>query len=163
MYSSQLTPRTRRELLENYCNLPPKTALKLLENYCSSIVASLRNTRRSLDPSQLSRHPSVYNCCLTTSEARRCEAIRGDAELGSARRKHRFVYCCVFAGTCFEVTVPAWRKYAIVFYRGWYISVEHISSIFRAENDGAVSSFKTVGTCQTTLCYNPTWKASKVI
>jgi hypothetical protein len=36
------------------------------------------------------------------------------AELGSARRKHRFVYCCVVAGTCFEVTVLAWRKYAII-------------------------------------------------
>jgi hypothetical protein len=34
------------------------------------------------------------------------------ARLGSARRKHRFVYCCVIAGACFDVTVLAWRKYA---------------------------------------------------
>jgi hypothetical protein len=30
---------------------------------------------------------------------------RGDARLVTARREHRFVYCCVIAGTCFEVTV----------------------------------------------------------
>jgi hypothetical protein len=35
-------------------------------------------------------------------------------ELGSARRKHCFVYCCVIARTCFEVTVLARRKYAII-------------------------------------------------
>jgi hypothetical protein len=38
------------------------------------------------------------------------------ARLGSARRKHRLVYCCVIAGTCFEVTVLAWRKYATIIY-----------------------------------------------
>jgi hypothetical protein len=30
----------------------------------------------------------------------------------SARRKYRFVYCCVIVGTCFDVTVLARRKYA---------------------------------------------------
>jgi hypothetical protein len=34
------------------------------------------------------------------------------ALLGTARRKHRFVYCCVIAGACSDVTVLAWRKYA---------------------------------------------------
>jgi hypothetical protein len=37
-------------------------------------------------------------------------AGRGEARLGT--RKHRFVYCCVIAGACFDVTVLAWRKYA---------------------------------------------------
>jgi hypothetical protein len=32
------------------------------------------------------------------------------------RRKHRFVYCCVIAGTCFDVTVLAWRKYATIYW-----------------------------------------------
>jgi hypothetical protein len=36
------------------------------------------------------------------------------AELSSARRKHRFIYCCVIAGRCFEVTVLAWCKYTTV-------------------------------------------------
>jgi hypothetical protein len=40
---------------------------------------------------------------------------RGDARivtalLGSARRKHSFVYCCVIAGACFDVTVLAWSS-----------------------------------------------------
>jgi hypothetical protein len=36
----------------------------------------------------------------------------GSALLGTARREDRFVYCCVIAGACFDVTVLAWRKYA---------------------------------------------------
>jgi hypothetical protein len=36
------------------------------------------------------------------------------AELGSAWRKHHFVYCFVIAGMCFEVAVLAWRKYATI-------------------------------------------------
>jgi hypothetical protein len=36
------------------------------------------------------------------------------AELGSAQRKHHFIYCCVIAGTCFEVTVLAWSKFAAI-------------------------------------------------
>jgi hypothetical protein len=43
----------------------------------ASIVASLLT--RSLDTSPLLRHRSVYSCCLATNEARRCEAMRGDA------------------------------------------------------------------------------------
>jgi hypothetical protein len=90
----------------------------------ASIVASLLKRvtsllTRSRDPSQLLRHPSVYSCCLATNEARRCTTWHGTAELGSARlgtarRKHHFVYCCVIAGTCFDVTVLAWRKYATI-------------------------------------------------
>jgi hypothetical protein len=50
-------------------------------------------------------------------------ATRHDtAELGSARRKHRFVYCCVIAGTCFEVIVLAWRKYATIFFFPRFVS-----------------------------------------
>jgi hypothetical protein len=59
-------------------------------------------------------------------DARRCETMRGDtrrcatrhgtAELGSARRKHRFVYCCVIVGACFNVIVFACGKYATILY-----------------------------------------------
>jgi hypothetical protein len=57
------------------------------------------------------RHPSVYSCCLATT--RRGDATRlvhgsarfGSALLGTARRKHRFVYYCVIAGACFDFTV----------------------------------------------------------
>jgi hypothetical protein len=72
---------------------------------------------RSRDPSPLLRHPSVYSCCLATDEARRCATRHGTADLGSsrlARRKHRFVYCLVIVGACFDVTVLAWRKYATI-------------------------------------------------
>jgi hypothetical protein len=37
------------------------------------------------------------------------------AEIVSGGRKHHFVHCCMIAGTCFEVTVLAWPKYATVF------------------------------------------------
>jgi hypothetical protein len=36
----------------------------------------------------------------------------GSALLCTARSKHSFVYCCVIAGACFDVTVFVWRKYA---------------------------------------------------
>jgi hypothetical protein len=48
------------------------------------------------------------------SNARRCSTRHSTAELGSARRKYHFVYCCVIAGTCFDVTVLAWRKYGTI-------------------------------------------------
>jgi hypothetical protein len=65
---------------------------------------------RSHDPSPLLRHPSVYSSCLATNEGKRCATRHGSARLGSARRKHRFVYCCVIVGACFDVTVLTWRK-----------------------------------------------------
>jgi hypothetical protein len=34
--------------------------------------------------------------------------------LGTAWRKHRFVYYCVIAGACFDVTILTWRKYATI-------------------------------------------------
>jgi hypothetical protein len=43
-------------------------------------------------------------------DAMRCDAMR----LVTARRKHRFAYCCVMAGTYFEVTALALRKYATI-------------------------------------------------
>jgi hypothetical protein len=43
--------------------------------------------------------------------------MRDLSRLGSARRKHRFVYCCVIVGACFDVTVLAWRKYATILWR----------------------------------------------
>jgi hypothetical protein len=39
---------------------------------------------------------------------------RGEARRGSTRRKHHLVYCCVIAGTYFEVAVLAWSKYATI-------------------------------------------------
>jgi hypothetical protein len=61
-----------------------------------------------------------HSCVMGTSEARPCDAScdpsRHDRpRLGTVRRKHRFVYCCVIAGTCFEVTALAWRKYATIY------------------------------------------------
>jgi hypothetical protein len=38
----------------------------------------------------------------------------GSAILGTARRKHRFVYYCVIAGACFDVTILTWRIYATI-------------------------------------------------
>jgi hypothetical protein len=66
---------------------------------------------RSRDPSPLLRHRSVYSCCLATNEAR-----PGATRLGSAWRKHRFVYFCLIVGACFDVTVLAWRKYATIWF-----------------------------------------------
>jgi hypothetical protein len=59
----------------------------------------------------------VFSSCPASAQlgsvrlgsARLCSGL-----LCSARRKHRFVYCCVIAGTCFDVTVLAWRKYATI-------------------------------------------------
>jgi hypothetical protein len=62
------------------------------------IVASMLT--RSRDPSPLLRFPSVYSCVTR----------HGSALPGSARRKHRFVYCCVIAGACFDITFLAWRN-----------------------------------------------------
>jgi hypothetical protein len=42
--------------------------------------------------------------------ARLCSVL-----LCSAQRQHRFVYCCVIAGACFDVTVLAWRKYTTIY------------------------------------------------
>jgi hypothetical protein len=81
------------------------------------IVVSLLTWSR--DPSLPLRHPSVYSSCLATK--RRGDAMRwatrsrlGSVLLGTARRKHRFVYYCVIAGACFDVTVLVWRKYATI-------------------------------------------------
>jgi hypoxanthine-guanine phosphoribosyltransferase len=77
------------------------------------IVASLLTWSRDSFP--LLRYPSVYSCCLATNEARRLVTVRfGSVLLGSARRKHHFVYCCVIAGAYFDVTILAWRKYSTI-------------------------------------------------
>jgi hypothetical protein len=87
------------------------------------IVASLLTWSR--DPSPLWHHPSVYSYCLATNEARLCDTMSDSSRLGSAllnsallrsaQRKHRFVYCCIIVGACFDVTVLAWRKYATIY------------------------------------------------
>jgi hypothetical protein len=38
----------------------------------------------------------------------------GSALLGTAPRKHCFVYYCVIAAACFDVTILTWRKYATI-------------------------------------------------
>jgi hypothetical protein len=53
----------------------------------------------------------------------------GSARLPLARRKHRFVYCCVIVGACFDVTVLAWRKYATVCYGGMIMMCPFMKSI----------------------------------
>jgi hypothetical protein len=45
-----------------------------------------------------------------------CDAQLITAQLCSAQRKHRFVYCRVIVGACFDVTVLAWHKYATICY-----------------------------------------------
>jgi hypothetical protein len=66
-----------------------------------------------------SPHSCVIQAFTVSPSNERGEASRGatqhdKVELGSARRKHRSVSCCVIAGTCFHATVLAWRKYARV-------------------------------------------------
>jgi hypothetical protein len=92
------------------------------------IVASLVTWSRH--PSLLLRYPSVYSCCLATTRrgdetrwatrsrfgsARLRSTRLGSALLGTAQRKHRFVYYYVIAGACFDVTVLVWRKYSTVY------------------------------------------------
>jgi hypothetical protein len=122
---------SHRELLVNELqSLSFKPLIWQAENAPSnaaSNVASLLKPVTSLltrsgDPFPLLRHPSVHSCCLATKEARQCEAMRqssrhGRARIGSARRKHRFVYCCVIAGTCFHVAILAWRIYITILCR----------------------------------------------
>jgi hypothetical protein len=61
-------------------------------------------------PKRLHLAPSNRN--MFTSALR--SNVRG--AIGTARRKHRFVYCCVISGSCFEVTVLAWSKYATILF-----------------------------------------------
>jgi hypothetical protein len=120
-HSSQLTKFPRLSPTENS-----------LVNETVSLVKPWSDTRETLLPTvlQLLRHcwrghvipphSCVIQVFIATNEARRCDATRcatrhGSARLGSAQRKHRFVYCCVIAGTCFDVTVLAWRKYATLY------------------------------------------------
>jgi hypothetical protein len=88
-------------------------------NFASLLKCLTSLLTRSRDPSPLLRRSSVHSCCLATNEARRCEEMRDSSWLswarhGTARRKLRFVSCCVIVGVCFDVTVPAWHKYATV-------------------------------------------------
>jgi hypothetical protein len=71
-------------------------------------------------------HSCVIQVFIALAGNKRGEAMQCDARpselirdfsrhfrprLGSARRKHGFLYCCVKVGACFDVTVLAWRKY----------------------------------------------------
>jgi hypothetical protein len=71
-------------------------------------------------------------------DVRRCATRHGTAEFGSAQRKHRFVYCCVIAGTCFDVPILTWRKYATIclcFYRRIMIDVIALNELLFLSND----------------------------
>jgi hypothetical protein len=52
-------------------------------------------------------HVTLSDCCTI-------QVFTAVAQCGSARRIHHFVYCCIIAGTCFEVTVLVWSKYATI-------------------------------------------------
>jgi hypothetical protein len=133
--SSPTTNLPQLSATENFCNLLPLTACKRASvthinpwsdtretllprcfNCCVTLETRDVTADASRDHSPLLRHQSVYSCCLATNEARRCATRHGTAELVWARRKHRFVYCCVIAGTCFDVIVLAWRKYTTVYF-----------------------------------------------
>jgi hypothetical protein len=130
-FASPLTRTLNRDLLQlrtfHGC-LPPWSTR---ERASVSPINLWSDTRETLLPTvlQLLRHcwrGHVYpphSCVIQVfigvdwQQMRRGEAMRdssrhGRAQLDSAQRKHRFVYCCVIAGTCFDVTVIAWRKYA---------------------------------------------------
>jgi hypothetical protein len=100
-------PFSHRELTQNYLRTTCKRASVSPINPMiwhsgkqnSSIVASLRNTRKSRDPSPLLRRPSVYSCCQATSEAmrdmaggaRREWARHGRARLGTEKTPLRLL------------------------------------------------------------------------
>jgi hypothetical protein len=109
------------ELTDNYSRTSLSLSYKTLIWHTgnASIVVSLLKRRTSLltwscDPSPLLHHPSVYSCCLATNEARQCDTMHDSSQLGSAWRKHCFVYCCIIVRACFDVTVLAWRKYSTI-------------------------------------------------
>jgi hypothetical protein len=83
-----------------------------------------------------------FNCCITADMVtwpfptlvsskylyllpgnKQGEAMCDLSRLGSARRKHRFGYCCVIVGACFDVTILAWRKYATVNFKTFVLTV----------------------------------------
>jgi hypothetical protein len=113
----------------------------LFSNYkISTVVSHLEHTdNSSRTSSSLSYKPLIwhagkrFNCCVTADAVtwpfptfasskclqllpgnKRGEAMLDSSRLRSARTKHRFVYCCVILGACFDVTVLAWRKYATI-------------------------------------------------
>jgi hypothetical protein len=65
------------------------------------------------------------------------DSAQSSARFCSARRKDRFVYCCVIAGTCFDVTVPAWRKYATIWY---FYSAFILGVLCNGKREGPVCS-----------------------
>jgi hypothetical protein len=87
--------------------------------YCC-VTAEMRDVTAEHEEVTWSLPTLASSKCLQLSLSNRRGATRHyTAELGSARRKHRFVYCCVIARTCFEVTVLALRKYATIFINIW--------------------------------------------
>jgi hypothetical protein len=124
---------------ENYCNLPPRTTCKRAS---VSPINPWSDKRETLIPTMLLllRHcwnawshcwyghvTSPHSCVIQVfiavawqqvrqGDARRGATRHGTAEVGSARRKHPFVYCCVIAGTCFDVTDFTWHKSAKILF-----------------------------------------------
>jgi hypothetical protein len=62
-----------------------------------------------------SPHSCIFQAFTVSPSNERGVTLQDTAELGSARRKNSFVYCCVIEGTCFHVTVFAWRKYTTIY------------------------------------------------
>jgi hypothetical protein len=76
---------------------------------------------------------------------------------GSARRKQHFVYCCVIAGACFDVTVVAWRKYATILKKKYMYKTDTVLSYWRClvaipwnlQNDAHISA----STLEALMCH----------
>jgi hypothetical protein len=114
-------------------------------------VTSLRNTRRSRDQSPLLGHPSVYSCCLATVTCLPQGCVATFAARLSRRGKHRFVYCCIAAGTCFEVTILAWRKYATLY-------ISNLSLIYRSLSITNLSNMSLINLSNLSIPVVPTWR-----
>jgi hypothetical protein len=66
-------------------------------------------------------HSCIIQVFIAVAGNKRGDVMSYSSRLGSAQRKHCFVYCCVIVGACFDVTVLAWRKYATIL--SWFICV----------------------------------------
>jgi hypothetical protein len=126
----QLLKRSLLQLRTSRGFLPPRTTRKRAsvspinpwsdprETLLPTVLLLLRHCWKAWRHCWRGHVTSPHSCVVQVfivavwQQARRGATRHGTAELGSARRKHRFAYCCVIAGTCFDVTVLAWSKYA---------------------------------------------------
>jgi hypothetical protein len=128
---------------ENYCNLPsrtlckrasvspinPRSGMRKAPSNGASIICHCWNAWRHCWRCHVTPpHSCVIQVFVAVAwqqtrrgDARRCATRHGTANLGSARQtssRHgedtASSNCCVIAGTCFDVTVLTWRKYATI-------------------------------------------------